>query len=101
MARIIGLEMQVFPCSLCGLCCQRVGLSDVTQDLDRGDGTCKHFDEYNKNCTIYDTRPDMCRVDLQYRVNYSKKHTWDEFVALNLEVCELLQMQTLSVPDQK
>ncbi|MEI7333079.1 YkgJ family cysteine cluster protein [Pectobacterium versatile] len=79
-----------FPCSQCGLCCQRVNLAQETRYLDRGDGTCRHYDAASKKCRIYHQRPDICRVDLQYQLNYIHLYSWEEFVALNLSVCRQL-----------
>ncbi|RHW21290.1 YkgJ family cysteine cluster protein [Pseudomonas jilinensis] len=86
--------MRAFPCNQCGLCCQRVNLAEETRYLDRGDGTCRHYDNASKGCSIYAKRPDICRVDRQYKLHYAKHYTWDEFIALNLKVCELLQKGT-------
>lgn len=83
----------VFPCTQCGLCCKHVYLAAETQFLDRGDGTCRHYDSTGKNCTIYEERPDICRVDRQYTVRYCQQYTWDEYVTLNLQVCTILQEQ--------
>jgi Fe-S-cluster containining protein len=80
-----------FPCTQCGLCCQHVDLSEQTRFLDRGDGTCTHYDATRKACSIYARRPDICRVDRQYLQNYAQHFTWDEFVALNLQVCTALE----------
>ncbi|MNF61520.1 YkgJ family cysteine cluster protein [Pseudomonas sp. WS 5406] len=82
-----------FPCNQCGLCCQHVHLAAETQFLDRGDGTCRHYDTISKGCTIYADRPDICRVDQQYAVRYAQQYTWDEYVTLNLQVCANLQAQ--------
>ncbi|PWC18958.1 YkgJ family cysteine cluster protein [Brenneria corticis] len=79
-----------FPCTQCGLCCQRVNLAQKTRYLDRGDGTCRHYDAASKGCSIYHERPDICRVDLQYRLNYARFYSWEAFVALNLTVCRQL-----------
>ncbi|WP_390195499.1 YkgJ family cysteine cluster protein [Brenneria goodwinii] len=79
-----------FPCTRCGLCCQRVNLAQETYYLDRGDGTCRHYIAASKGCSIYHERPDICRVDLQYRLNYARFYSWEEFVALNLAVCRQL-----------
>jgi len=81
-----------FPCTQCGLCCQRVYHVGETRFLDRGDGTCRHYDAAAKACSIYDERPDVCRVDRMYSLRYARLHTWDEFVALNLRVCTQLQL---------
>lgn len=80
-----------FPCSKCGLCCQHVHMSEETRFLDRGDGTCRYYAD--KECSIYSDRPDICRVGRQYIINYHEKYTWDEFVSLNLKVCEELQLK--------
>ena len=47
-----------------------------------------------KSCTIYAERPDICRVDRMYALRYAGQHTWNEFVALNFQVCK--QLQSLS-----
>ncbi|WP_433767698.1 YkgJ family cysteine cluster protein [Pseudomonas putida] len=82
-----------FPCSQCGLCCQHVHLAEETRFLDRGDGTCRHFDTPGKRCTIYAERPDICRVDRQYTQRYAQHYSWDEYVTLNVQACTLLQDQ--------
>ncbi|MGD9585419.1 MAG: YkgJ family cysteine cluster protein [Brachymonas sp.] len=81
---------QAFPCSQCGLCCQQVYRSNLTIHLDRGDGTCRHFDANSKSCIIYDQRPDICRVDQQFIAHYSSQYSWDEFIYLNMQVCKQL-----------
>lgn len=81
-----------FPCTKCGLCCQRVNFSEETKFLDRGDGTCRHYDMVNKSCTIYERRPDICRVDRMYILRYASDYTWEEFSKLNLQVCKDIQL---------
>ncbi|WP_304350228.1 YkgJ family cysteine cluster protein [Comamonas testosteroni] len=85
--------MHSFPCTQCGLCCQRVHLSDETRFLDRGDGTCKHYEAASKKCSIYEERPDICRVDRMYALHYHRQYVWKEFVALNQQICTNLQAQ--------
>ena len=80
-----------FPCSQCGECCKRVDLLLETASLDRGDGTCMHFDEVLKRCQIYAERPDICRIDRQYETNYRLIMTWEAFVELNQTACKTLQ----------
>ncbi|HBN8287768.1 YkgJ family cysteine cluster protein [Pseudomonas aeruginosa] len=82
-----------FPCTQCGLCCQHVHLAEETRFLDRGDGTCRHYDSASRGCGIYAQRPDICRVDRQYTKRYAQQYTWDEYVILNLQVCAYLQAQ--------
>lgn len=54
--------MTSFDCTKCGACCKSLEGHPLTTHLDRGDGTCKHLREDN-TCRIYETRPDICRVD--------------------------------------
>jgi len=86
--------MQTFPCTQCGLCCQHVHLADETRFLDRGDGTCRHYSAASRQCTIYADRPDICRVDRQYALHYARLYNWEEFVALNVQVCRQLEAQS-------
>jgi len=85
------MPSQSFPCARCGLCCQNVHLAAETRFLDRGDGACQHYDADTKGCAIYNERPDICRVDRYYTTHYAQQYSWDDFVALNLEVCATLQ----------
>jgi len=83
--------MRTFSCNQCGLCCQHVNYAVETHFIDRGDGTCKHYDPTSKGCSIYAERPDICRVDRSYELHYQHLYTWDDYVELNLKVCVELQ----------
>jgi Fe-S-cluster containining protein len=83
------MSLKPFPCNQCGKCCLNVHLSALTQMLDRGDGVCRHLNE-DMHCSIYEKRPEICQIKLQYQLNYSKQYSWDEFITVNLEVCESL-----------
>lgn len=87
------MTLPAFPCKQCGLCCRNVHLAEKTQYLDRGDGACRHYNDADKLCLIYETRPDICQVDVQYRMHYSQRYSWEAFVDANVEVCRLLQSQ--------
>lgn len=91
-------RLSAFPCNQCGLCCQHVHLAEETRFLDRGDGTCRHYDTASKGCSIYAERPDICRVDRQYELNYAQQYTWEDFVTQNRQACELLQKGSSSKP---
>lgn len=80
-----------FPCNACGLCCLRVNSSVETAFLDRGDGVCRHLDEQQHLCTIYDKRPLVCRVEDYYLENLSSVVSWESFVELNVQICNELQ----------
>lgn len=83
--------MSEFPCTQCGICCKNISKVKELQDFDNGNGICKFLDLQNNKCKIYDTRPEICRVDVMYEKYYSKYYDIQKFYALNLKVCEELQ----------
>ena len=83
-------EISAFPCNSCGKCCRRVNLSELTTHLDRGDGVCKNFIEESNLCNIYNDRPLICRVEDYYKTYLVEQIEWDDFVKINLEICEKL-----------
>jgi len=55
---------------------------------DRGDGACGNLNE-NNQCSIYETRPDICRVDKMYEIRnptISRK----EYYVENTKTCHKL-----------
>ncbi|MBA0431076.1 YkgJ family cysteine cluster protein [Stenotrophomonas maltophilia] len=90
-----------FPCSGCGLCCQQVHVAEQTRYLDRGDGVCRHYCEEQRRCGIYEDRPDICRVDLQFQRHYAATVSWDAFVEINVQACRFLQAQPSPRSDQR
>ncbi|QUN06911.1 YkgJ family cysteine cluster protein [Shewanella yunxiaonensis] len=85
--------MSEFPCFKCGRCCQLVSTAQETKVLDRGDGACRHYDDETKLCLIYENRPDICRVDKQFSLNYAKEYDWETFVDINIKACEYIQRE--------
>ncbi|WP_423837713.1 YkgJ family cysteine cluster protein [Thalassolituus oleivorans] len=83
--------MRSFPCDQCGACCKNVGLSAELDFLNRGDGICKFLDMEKNLCSVYENRPSICRIDQQYKENYIKLYSWDEFIEINLSVCDSLK----------
>ena len=81
----------MFPCERCGQCCRRVGESIVGRHLARPDGICKFLDEATNLCTIYETRPDICRVDEFYEKNLSNEMSREEFYSVNKKICKKFQ----------
>ena len=82
-----------FPCTACGQCCKNVHLSEQTNYLNRGDGTCRHFDDESLLCNIYEQRPLICRIEEYHEKYLSHLYEWDGFVKMNLEVCEQLKSE--------
>lgn len=83
--------MMEFACSGCGLCCQFVDKVPELKALDSGDGICSNYDLDTRQCQVYETRPDICRVDRQYKLNYAEIFSWEEFTTLNAQACIKLQ----------
>jgi len=81
----------MFPCTVCGECCRQVRLAEETIWLDRGDGICRHFDTATSQCSIYNERPLICRIDAMFDTHYSNTMTRSEFYQLNAECCNILQ----------
>lgn len=80
-----------FPCDECGKCCKNLHLSRELDELNRGDGVCKFLNESTSRCTIYENRPDICRINVQYQKHFMNMYTWEEFVQMNILVCNELK----------
>ncbi len=83
--------MSNFPCEKCGLCCQRLHLNALYKDLDRGDGTCKYFDESTLLCAVYTQRPDICNIKTMHARHFSQQYSQAVFYALNQKACAEFQ----------
>jgi Fe-S-cluster containining protein len=83
----------VFPCTSCGLCCQNIGGIKELKEFDLGNGICKYFDFGNRKCSIYEDRPNICRVDKMFDLVYYKNFTRKDFYVGNAKVCNALQEQ--------
>lgn len=83
----------MFKCDCCGLCCCNLDKSSIYQDLDRGDGICKYFDENTRLCKVYENRPLKCRVDEMYEFFFMEEMPLEEFYELNYEACEKLKKE--------
>lgn len=83
-----------FQCEQCGICCTKVGEHDLYQYLDRGDGTCRYFDDQTRKCTIYETRPNICNVEWMYQHHYKEQYSKAEFFELNKSVCQRWQHES-------
>ena len=80
-----------FPCTGCGLCCQNISKIKELKDFDLGDGICIYFDSTNNGCKIYDKRPNICRVDTMFDLEYNQYFTKEAFYIENAKVCNSLQ----------
>ena len=83
----------MFPCSGCGLCCQNISNVAELQKFDLGNGICIHYDGFKNECKIYNERPDICKVDKMFELQYKAYFTKEEFYIENAKVCNSLQEQ--------
>ncbi|WP_088707038.1 YkgJ family cysteine cluster protein [Noviherbaspirillum denitrificans] len=81
-----------FPCTSCGLCCRHVDRTEATQWLDRGDGTCVHLNLTERTCDIYDTRPEVCRIDDAFTL-FAHQLNLIAYYRANADVCNSLQRE--------
>jgi Fe-S-cluster containining protein len=81
----------MFPCTGCGLCCQHISDVEELKDYDLGNGVCKYFNEFSKECTIYEIRPEICRVDEIFEKRYKDSLSKRDFYIENAKVCNILQ----------
>ncbi len=88
----------MFKCDKCGLCCSYLKKSELYKDLDRGDGVCKFLKE--NLCSIYETRPLLCRVDECYDIFFSSQMTKEDFYKLNYKGCKVLKQKYLNYQEE-
>lgn len=79
----------MFQCNKCGQCCRNLNKSNLYKTLDRGDGVCRYL--RGNECSIYEKRPILCRVDESYDKFFKDKITLKEYYQLNYEACKRLQ----------
>lgn len=79
----------MFQCDHCGCCCRNLDKSELYSNLDRGDGVCKYLS--GNECSIYDERPLLCRVDECYGLFFSQYISLEEYYQLNKEECKKLK----------
>ena len=85
----------VFPCTKCGACCKKVGFAiGLDPEFDKAfpfsatpEGHCEMLGD-NNECLVYDTRPDVCRIDvMQTKYDIPEQ----EYFKLTAMVCNKLQ----------
>ena len=83
----------MFPCDRCGECCRNLQLSELYSELDRGDGVCRYL--VGNLCSIYSSRPLLCRIDESYDYFFKNSMTREEFYRANLQVCSKLKTKRI------
>ena len=89
----------MFDCDGCGMCCRSVG--HLKPFLDSVDGVCVKFDIKTNRCTIYDSRPLICRVDEFYLEHLTTEMSMDEWYELNANACKELKKSENKIPNHE
>ena len=76
-----------FLCSQCGACCRNVQGSGLPHDEN---GVCLHLNKETNKCSIYENRPEACRVDKMFENHYKHQMSKKEFFILNTKACHAL-----------
>lgn len=79
----------MFKCDKCGKCCRNLNKSPIYSELHDGDGICRYL--VGNECSIYERRPLICRIDESYDAFFSDKLSYDEYLQLNYKCCEILK----------
>ena len=79
----------MFKCDCCGECCRNLNMSAIYSELDRGDGCCTYL--IGNRCSIYESRPLLCRIDESYYVFFKETLTLETYYNFNYEVCNKLK----------
>tara|TARA_R100000234_G_C4892892_1_gene132256 strand:- start:183 stop:476 length:294 start_codon:yes stop_codon:yes gene_type:complete len=76
-----------FLCSQCGACCRNVVGSGLPHDEN---GVCMNLNRKTNSCSIYETRPEQCRVDKMFDKHFKFKISKKEFYKQNTRACHIL-----------
>jgi hypothetical protein len=76
-----------FLCSKCSACCRNIIDLGLPHN---GDGICLNLNKKTNECLIYETRPDICKVDRMFEKHFKSKMTKKEFFIKNTEACHQL-----------
>lgn len=80
--------MMQFECCQCGECCKHINLIPELACFNDGFGTCVYLKD--NLCSIYEKRPEVCRVDIMYEKYYADIYSRKEFYHMNQKVCKEL-----------
>jgi Fe-S-cluster containining protein len=89
----------MFECSKCGACCRIAGnfLKNVVHGFPykiSDTGMCEKL--VGNECTVFETRPDICRSEYCYDHFFKDKITVKEYDELNVKACDLIRKIELS-----
>ena len=79
-----------FPCTKCGQCCINIKHIEPLAAYHSGDGVCVFY-SFENGCEVYETRPDVCRIDEGYHLFFSKQLSQSDYIIKNADACNQLQ----------
>ena len=82
----------IFPCDKCGICCNHINEIPELHLYDLGNGRCIHLTD-NNLCDIYETRPDICNVEVLYMKKFCFDMSEDEYIKANVAGCNALKQK--------
>lgn len=104
-----------FPCHSCGACCMMIGklqesddnVNEEYRDLvrefpykaDEG-GWCEKLGSDLK-CTIYETRPLLCRIKEVWKLKFSKTRTMEKYFSDTTMACKRLMTEMLGMSEDQ
>ena len=81
-----------YDCELCGAqCCRNWNPAQYDPNLVNDDGICIYLNPTTNLCSIYEYRPDFCRVNVWYEKMYSKKMSLNQFIECQKLGCDILK----------
>ena len=79
-------------CELCGAqCCRNWNPARYDKTIVNENGICKYLNTDTNLCTIYENRPDFCRVYKWYDIQFSQHMSLDKFLSEQKLGCKVLQ----------
>lgn len=81
----------MFKCDKCGECCRNLDKSPIYNELHDGDGVCRFLK--GNECSIYNERPIICRVDEGYDAFFEDEMSYDEYLRVTYECCKILRQK--------
>ena len=79
----------MFDCKRCGCCCRNLDKSKLYASMDRGDGVCIYLK--GNDCSIYENRPLLCRIDASYELMFKNFMTKEDYYCINKGACEKIK----------
>lgn len=70
-------------------CCYNCDVIPELNELDMGNGRCKHLDN-NGKCLVYHSRPEICSMELMHKKLHSHLD-WDFYCWLSEQTCGQLR----------